>query len=107
VSVFTDKEVKWLQMKLDEFLSPLNKSYFSQLWSKFGRDWAPAPYNIHTFLLDMMQNGGFSDESNRKAAKLFQDVENKENLFLFSVSKVCLMFFLDMLLPTHTNPFQS
>jgi hypothetical protein len=28
-------------------------------------------------------------------------------LFLFSVSKVCLMFFLDMLLPTHTNPFQS
>ncbi|XP_021914752.1 uncharacterized protein LOC110827415 isoform X2 [Zootermopsis nevadensis] len=83
-----DKEVKWLQMKLDGFLSPLNKSYFSQLWSKFGRDWAPAPYNINTFLLDVIQNDEFSDETGKKVVELFRGSENKENLFHFSFSKL-------------------
>jgi hypothetical protein len=84
--------VKWLQNKLDEFLSPLNKSYFSQLWSKFGRNWAPAPYNINAFLLYLMQNDAFSDEINRMATELFRGAKNRGNLFLSSVSKVCLFF---------------
>jgi hypothetical protein len=85
VSVITDKEVKWLWSKLDEFVSPLNKSYFSKLWTKFGREWAAGPYNGIVFLLDILQN----EELDRKVIDLFQHMENTENFILFSLSKVC------------------
>lgn len=77
-----DREVKWLQIKLDKFVSPLNKSYFSKLWTKFGREWASAPSNMIIFLLEAMQDDDFSRDSNRKA------VENKEHYVLFPLSKV-------------------
>jgi hypothetical protein len=84
----TDREVKWLQIMLDKFLSPLNKSYFMKLWTKFGRDWASTPHNMIIFLLEVMQDDDFSDDSNRKAMELFETVENKEYYSLFPFSKV-------------------
>ncbi|XP_069668993.1 uncharacterized protein [Periplaneta americana] len=83
-----DKEVKWLQTKLDGFLSSLNKSYFSQLWCKFDREWSPGTYSVDTFLLDVMQNDCFNDEMNGKAIELFKDIDSKEDLLLFSLSKL-------------------
>jgi hypothetical protein len=90
----TDREVKWLQTKLDTFLSPLNKSYFSKLWTKFGRAWATAPHDVTVFLLEVMQDGDCNDDSNRKAAELLQAVESKEHCILFPLSKVCSFFLI-------------
>lgn len=84
--------MKWLQIKLDKFVSPLNKSYFSKLWTKFGREWASAPCNMIIFLLEAMQDDDFSDDSNRKALELFEAVENKDHYILFPLSKVCTFF---------------
>jgi len=39
-----------------------------------------------------MQNDEFSEKIKGKATKLFQSVENKGNLILFSLSKVWLLF---------------
>jgi hypothetical protein len=87
VSIVTDEEVKWLRIKLDEFLSPLNKSYFSKLWTKFGREWSPGPYNGTIFLLDILQ----IDEVDGKVTDLFQRMDNTENSILFSLSEVCCL----------------
>jgi len=85
VSAVTDKEVKWLQIKLDAFLSAINKSYFSKLWTKFGREWAPGPYNGTALLLDILQ----IDEVDGKVTDLFQCIDSMEQSVLFSFSKVC------------------
>ena len=85
VSIVTDKEVNWLQIKLHECLSPLNKSYFSKLWTKFGREWSPGPYSATIFLLDILQ----IDEVYGKVTYLFQRLDSTENSILFSLSKVC------------------
>jgi hypothetical protein len=84
----TDREVKWLRIKLDTFLSPLNKSYFSKLWTKFGREWATAPHEVIVFLLEAMQDGCLSGDSSRQAIEIFRAVENKELCVLFPISKV-------------------
>lgn len=79
-----DKEVNWLQIRLHECLSPLNKSYFSKLWTKFGREWSPGPYSATTFLLDILQ----IDEVDGKVTDLFQRLDSTENSILFSLSKL-------------------
>jgi hypothetical protein len=84
--------VRWLQIKLDKFVSPLNKIYFSKLWTKFGREWTSAPCNMIIFLLEAMQDDDLSDDSNRKAVESFETVENKEHYILFPFSKVCTVF---------------
>ena len=86
-SVVADKEVKWLRIKLDEFLSALNKSYFSKLWTKFGREWAPGPYNGTVFLLDILQ----IDEVDGNVTDLFQRIDSTEHSVLISLSEVCLL----------------
>lgn len=44
------------------------------------------------FLLEVMQDDDFSDDSSRKALELFEAVENKEHCILFPFSKVCAVF---------------
>jgi len=85
VSVVTDREVKWLRIKLDAFSSAINKSYFSKLWTKFGREWATGPYNGTVLLLDILQ----IDEVDGKVTHLFQHIDSTEHAVLFSFSKVC------------------
>ena len=89
VSVVTDKEVKWLQIKLDAFLSALNKSYFSKLWTKFGREWTAGPYNGTVFLLDILQ----IDEVDGRVTDLFQHIDSTEHSVLFSFSEVCWLLY--------------
>ena len=83
--LLTDTEVKWLRTKLGAFLSAINKSYFSKLWTKFGREWAQGPYNGTVFLLDILQ----IDEVDGKVTDLFQRIDSTEHSVLFSFSKVC------------------
>ena len=89
VSVVTDKEVKWLQIQLDAFLSEINKSYFSKLWTKFGREWTPGPYNGTVFLLDILQ----IDEVDGRVTDLFQHIDSTEHSVLYSFSKVCWLLY--------------
>lgn len=90
VSVVTDKEVKWLRIKLDAFLSAINKSHFSKLWTKFGREWTPGPYNGTVFLLDILQ----IDEVDGRVTDLFQHIDSTEHSVLFSFSKVCWLLYI-------------
>ncbi|KAJ9597538.1 hypothetical protein L9F63_011596 [Diploptera punctata] len=83
-----DKEVKWLQSKVEKHSSLLNKSYFSKLWCKFGKDWTSLPYTMDIFLLDILHSDEFIEEGKAKVTQLFQDVRNKENSLLFSLSKI-------------------
>ena len=89
VSVVTDKEVKWLQIQLDAVLSEINKSYFSKLWTKFGREWSPGPYNGTVFLLDVLQ----IDEVDGRVTDLFQHIDSTEHSVLYSFSKVCWLLY--------------
>ena len=89
VSVVTDKEVKWLQIQLDAVLSEINKSYFSKLWTKFGREWSPGPYNGTVFLLDILQ----IDEVDGRVTDLFQHIDSTEHSVLYSFSKVCWLLY--------------
>ncbi|PSN47714.1 hypothetical protein C0J52_12149, partial [Blattella germanica] len=70
-----DKEVIWLQNKLSQLLTPHNKSYFSKMWTKFDRDWAPEPYNMETLLFDIMQNDNFIEENKEKILPLCTKME--------------------------------
>ena len=92
--LFTDKEVKWLWSKL-KCVSSQNKSYFSKLWHKFGKDCTSSPYSVDLFLLDMIQSGTFIEENNVKVTNLLEKLKSETNSLLFSLSKVCI--FLNLL----------